>query len=257
MDSKIEIYLIAFFISFILFLVGLISFFILFRSKQRLNEKEKLLLQREHQQSLLQTQLEVQQQTMDYIGKEIHDNVGQKLTLASLLSQQLLLSTNDHRINNIIQAVNEGLQDLRSLSKSLTSSSLQELSFIELLHIEAKNVELLKKQNFLLNTSPNFKITSPQTKLVVLRIVQEFIQNSLKHANCKNISIALNATNNLLEVILEDDGIGFNTALTSTGIGLNNMKKRANIINANFNLSSIPNMGTILILTFNNNIYET
>jgi signal transduction histidine kinase len=256
MDSKIEIYLVTFFISFILFVVGLVSFFILFKNKQKLNQKEKALLQKEYEQSLLQAQLEVQQQTMDYIGREIHDNVGQKLTLASLLSQQLQLSLNDKRIDNIINAVNEGLEDLRSLSKSLTSSSLQDLSFTELLEIEAKNVELLRKQQVIINAPANGVVNSPQIKLIVLRIVQEFIQNSLKHANCKKIFIATQQANNIFTIELSDDGIGFDTAQTSNGIGLTNMQKRAGLINATCIISSGLNNGTSLKLSLPNNTYE-
>ncbi|MFY7965274.1 MAG: sensor histidine kinase [Chitinophagaceae bacterium] len=256
MDSKIEIYLIAFFISFILFIIGLISFFILFRSKQRLNLKEKAMLKKEYEQSLLQAQLEVQQQTMEYIGREIHDNVGQKLTLASLLSQQLHLSTKDDRIKNIIDAVDEGLQDLRSLSKSLTITGIQELSFLDLLQIEAKNVELLKKQQLNINSSPNFTINIPQTKLIVLRIVQEFIQNSLKHAQCNTITISLFTIDKRLEIILQDDGVGFNSTENSNGIGLSNMQKRASLINASFELLSYPYNGTTLKLMLNNNSHE-
>lgn len=238
------------------FIGGIIYFIFSFKNRRKVHLIEKEELINKHKNEILQAQLEVQQQTMDYIGREIHDNVGQKLTLASLLSQQLHLSTKDNRINNIIQAVNEGLQDLRSLSKSLTSTSLQESSFLELLEIEAKNVELLKKQNFILNASPEFIITSPQTKLILIRIVQEFIQNSLKHSHCKNITITLSKTNETLKIKLQDDGIGFNTSEKPAGIGLSNMQKRAAIINADFQITSSPKNGTSVTLTLNNNAHE-
>lgn len=256
MDSKIEIYLIAFFISFILFIIGLISFFILFKNKQRLSIKEKMLLQKEFQQSLLQTQLEVQQQTMDYIGREIHDNVGQKLTLASLLSQQLLLSLKDNRISDVIHSIDEGLEDLRNLSKSLTVTGLVELSFLELLNMQVKNVELLKKEKLHIQVSPNCQINSPQTKLILLRIVQEFIQNSLKHAQCKNIDISIKIVNDEIDILLQDDGIGFDAKKIANGIGLANMQKRAALIPATFTLNSTLNKGTIINLRIKKELNE-
>ncbi|MDQ1098730.1 sensor histidine kinase [Chryseobacterium camelliae] len=86
---------------------------------------------------------------------------------------------------------------------------------------------------------------------MLLRITQEFIQNSLKHSRCENISIRLMTSDaNLWALTLRDDGTGFDTSHTlSNGIGLTNMKNRAEIIGADFNLESTPNEGTILTMT--------
>lgn len=240
----------------ICFISGIIYFIFSFKKRKQMHLIEKEELVAKHKAETLQAQLEVQQQTMDYIGREIHDNVGQKLTLASLLAQQLQLSLKDERINNIINAVDEGLQDLRSLSKSLTISGMQELGFIDLLSIEAKNVELLKKQELVINADAKCNISVPQTKLIVLRIVQEFIQNSLKHANCSKIFITVQQMNNICTIELSDDGIGFDTSKKTNGIGLSNMQKRAALINATFTLSAKLNKGTNLKISFTNNIHE-
>jgi signal transduction histidine kinase len=83
-------------------------------------------------------------------------------------------------------------------------------------------------------------------KNVLLRITQEFIQNSIKHSHCKNIFISLNTSEDILwELTIRDDGIGFDATQTkSNGIGLTNMKNRAEIIGADFLLESEKNEGT-------------
>jgi signal transduction histidine kinase len=81
---------------------------------------------------------------------------------------------------------------------------------------------------------------------MLLRITQEFIQNSIKHSRCKNIFICLNTSEDILwELDIRDDGIGFDTSqIKSNGIGLTNMKNRAEIIGANFHMESQKNTGT-------------
>ena len=96
-------------------------------------------------------------------------------------------------------------------------------------------------------------------KNVLLRITQEFIQNSIKHSRCKNIFISLNTSEDILwELDIRDDGIGFDTSqIKSNGIGLTNMKNRAEIIVAGFRMESQEIRGTqINIILKNGNVID-
>ena len=83
-------------------------------------------------------------------------------------------------------------------------------------------------------------------KSIVFRILQEFIQNSIKHAQCDAITIELMTNSNSVQLVVNDNGKGFDTQINSTGIGLINMKKRAELIGGTFHLTSEPNAGTQL-----------
>ena len=86
-------------------------------------------------------------------------------------------------------------------------------------------------------------------KSIIFRITQEFLQNSIKHANCKNIFVLLKDTDNSLVLTLKDDGKGFNiNALNAGGIGLKNMKKRTELIGGQFKLESLDQKGTTLTI---------
>ena len=86
-----------------------------------------------------------------------------------------------------------------------------------------------------------------QTKSILVRIVQEFLQNSIKHAGCKSIDVSLNVNDDAILLQLKDDGKGFDTnAVTGSGIGLNNMKKRTELIGGKFYLESNAGAGTKL-----------
>lgn len=249
MEIKLEIYLIVFFISFLLFFTGIVVLFIQYKNKQKAVVKEKLITEQLHQQELLSTQLEIQLQTMQYIGREIHDNIGQKLTLASLYTQQLAYENKapqvTDKIENISSIINESLTELRQLSKSLTDDNVNGGSLQELLQQEFNKVNELKSGTVLFN-STNFNITLPyQTKNILLRIVQEFMQNSLKHADCQHIIVSLKANKDELILSLKDDGKGFDVSgLNFQGIGLSNMKKRTVLIGGSFNFQSIQHKGT-------------
>ncbi|MGF2414416.1 sensor histidine kinase [Ferruginibacter sp.] len=215
--------------------------------------KEKQLTKQLHQQELLSTQLEMQTQTMQHIGREIHDNVGQKLTLASLYTQQLAYENKapqiTDKIENISNIINESLAELRQLSKSLTDDAINENSINELLLQECNKVTDLKNCSVAFSSNQKNIVLPYQTKSILLRIVQEFLQNSIKHADCKNIKAALNTYENTLQLLLKDDGKGFETTkVTEKGIGLNNMRKRTELLGGTYNLESSPGSGTQLTI---------
>ena len=97
----------------------------------------------------------------------------------------------------------------------------------------------------------NLKI-STTIKNFILRIIQEFLQNSLKHANCKNITLDFDYRDTGLFIQVKDDGVGFDIniydEIKNEGIGLSNMKKRAELIGADFSLNSVLHKGTNLNL---------
>lgn len=247
--TEIIIFIIISSITIAVFITALFVFVFEYRKKkqQQLIEAQKIKLK--HQQELLSTQLEMQTQTMQYIGREIHDNVGQKLTLASLYTQQLAYENKAPQINekieNISQIINESLAELRQLSKSLTDDSIADNTITTLLQQECDKVNSTKKCTVDLSSDQQNIILTYQTKSILVRIVQEFLQNSIKHSGCKKIDVSLNQNHNSVFLQLKDDGKGFDPEkMIGNGIGLKNMKKRAELINGIFTLDSTIGSGT-------------
>jgi signal transduction histidine kinase len=236
---------------FILFIVGIFIFIRQYRLKKKEHTTMLYNQQIEHQKELLSTQIEIQTQTMQDIGREIHDNIGQKLTLASLYAQQIVYEnkTNPNQnIQSISEIIDASLIELRQLSKSLTYNTIENESIVTLLQAECHKVNDLINCEFAYNKPANQIQISYQIKSVLLRISQEFIQNSIKHAVCKQILLNLHITNTNLFLELSDNGKGFDTKKTSSnGIGLNNMKKRTDVIGGTYDLQSSKN-GTKLTI---------
>ncbi|WP_333600475.1 sensor histidine kinase [Flavobacterium sp.] len=217
-------------------------------------DKEKQEVEHQHEVQLFTTKIEMQQQTMEYIGKEIHDNIGQKLTLASLYTQQLEHENKapniKDNIDNISILINESLAEMRELSKSLTDNSIEKNSINKLIEDECERVRKLNlcSVKFISNTK-NIDL-SYQSKAILIRIAQEFFQNSIKHSECKNLTLQLSTSSNNIGLILVDDGKGFDDSkIYSNGIGLKNMKKRTEMLNGNFKLESKLNVGTKITVT--------
>jgi signal transduction histidine kinase len=258
--GKTELFLTIFLfnIFFVMFVVAVVIYIRKYKQRKIEYLSEIQLKNEIHQRELLATQLEIQQSTMQQIGRELHDNIGQKLTLVSLYTQQMLYENKvpevNERIDQVSQIINQSLQDLRSLSKTLTDDNINHKEITTLIEEEVDNINALKKcQIHFEHEMKNIELDFVH-KNVLLRITQEFIQNSIKHSQCKNIFIKLKTNEqNLWELNIQDDGVGFDTAKTlSNGIGLTNMKNRAKIIGADFSFTSETDSGTSLNILFKN-----
>ncbi len=215
-------------------------------------EREKEITDIAHKQELLTTQKEIQQQTIEHIGREIHDNIGQKLTLASLYTQQLEFENKAPLINNTIEhisaIINESIAELRELSKSLIDNAIDVNTISQLIEKECEKIKSLQKCNVIYNTNAVGINLKYQEKSILIRIVQEFINNSIKHSKCQNIFVELLSNDKNIVLSLKDDGIGFNKASISSGQGIANMKKRTAIIGGKLELKSSKDHGTQLII---------
>ncbi len=237
----------------VVFLLGIIIVMLIYRRRKIEHRSELIEISERVQQELIKTQLETKEQTMKDIGMEIHDNVNQQLTLAFLYVGQLESSfsqtSSSHLLSDIKKIIDQTLDDLRGISSSLMQEG-PGTSLIDLLRTESSKIKSLNHCEYSLNCQVDTAETSTEVNSFVLRIFQEFIQNSLKHSKCSMISTSLQRMDGNLVLNVSDDGSGFNIASSfEKGLGLNNMKKRAEIIGGHLRLESEPGNGTRMILT--------
>jgi signal transduction histidine kinase len=235
--------------SFLLLL--LISFIISiaykYQQKQNIYFKDIEALKTSHENTLLQSQLEIQEQTLQNISREIHDNIGQKLTLAKLYLNTFNFNERHIAIQQVGDSVNiigEAIKELSDLSRSMSSEIILNNGPIKAVEFEAAQLAKtgLYKINFSVTGSPVFLDTN--TELILFRIVQEVLNNIVKHAAASAIDINLHYDNVLLTVQINDDGKGFDTTEARPGTGLQNIKKRAAMLKGHVMVNSSINMGT-------------
>ena len=253
-ETEFKIFIVLATIILLVFINGIIIFIFQYRKRKVLFEKEKEMINVQHAHKLLDTQLEIQEQTMRDIGREIHDNVGQRLTLASIYTNQLSYGNKypeiKEQVASISNIINESLADLRSLSKSLTQANVDAGELAELIENECLRVNGTKACKATCSFNERGFVISTIAKTFVLRIAQEFIQNSLKHAECRNLHLSFTYNETGLTITASDDGIGFDRKTyelnPNKGIGLRNIQKRAELIGADIAIESAPGKGTVL-----------
>jgi signal transduction histidine kinase len=229
---------------------GIVIFIFQYRKRKLVHEKEKAVMEEKHKLDLLHTQLHAQEQTMQFIGREIHDSVAQKLTLATIYTQKLEYENQfpaiADKLRRISGVINDSLEELRELSRTLADNKMHETSLRDLLYFECGRVNDTGMCKATLESNFDREI-SVTVKSFLLRVVQEFMQNSLKHSGCNLINVRVKEVKEGLILDATDNGKGFDSGNTqSRGIGLSNMKRRIHLIGGLFNLQSEPGKGTQL-----------
>ncbi|HSZ84867.1 MAG TPA: ATP-binding protein [Puia sp.] len=225
------------------------EFSLLHKQKQ----DEKLNLQNEFQQTLLRTQLEIQEQTLKNISWEIHDNIGQILSLAKLNLGTVDMNdsvTIHEKIDDSKNLISKAIQDLRDVAKSLNTDHIITLGLAKSIEHE---LEIIKKTGwFEIIFEPNGEIykLEPQKELILFRIVQEVFNNIIKHAKAGIIVVKMNYEHDSFSLKIQDNGRGFDvndpniTGAGATGLGIKNMWDRAQIIGAQLTIASSAGEGT-------------
>lgn len=214
-------------------------------------ELEKILKQKQ----ITDAVFVAQENERTEIGRELHDNVNQLLGATRLYIDMAKKNQTDQEslLTNASTHTLTAIEEIRKLSKILITPLIKEIGLadtIKDLAAEIMNVHPVQ----ILFTEDNFIEAglSDKFKLNIFRIVQEQINNILKHAQAKNIYINIKDDDKKLFVSITDDGIGFDTTKRKSGVGLTNIKSRSELYNGDVLLSSVLGKGTTLSITFNN-----
>nr|WP_276899085.1 ATP-binding protein [Pedobacter kyonggii] len=208
-------------------------------------------MQQKFESEMLQTRVEVQDQTMQSIATELHDNVGQLLSLTTLTLNSINLNDGEKakkKIDNSLALVNKSIKELRELAKLLHGEQLVENGIGHAIDQEINWLNKAGSYELKINNQLiDLQITSPNKDLIILRLLQEIINNIIKHAQATDIQIDSHLANNILHLRVAENGIGFNPEeikSKKSGMGLNSIYKRIEMINGKLILNSTPGEGT-------------
>ena len=238
----------------LILLVTVIMLFTYFQKKKLKFILDKQEAERKYLEELAESQLETQEQTLKNIGWELHDNVGQLLSVANM--QLNVISTEvpedtKKRFEETRDVINTSLKEVRALSKSLNSDVIQNIGLEKSIKNEIERFNKLKFLDAKLKVegTHDYEI-NPKDEIIIFRILQEFMSNSIKHSKAKNLNVSLNYGIDKLNIEIADDGVGFNVDNAKKGSGLINMENRAKLINADFSIKSSENQGVSLTLSY-------
>jgi two-component system NarL family sensor kinase len=239
-------------------LILLLTVFMLFmlfwqraKSNRFINERETM--KAIFNEQLLRSQLEIQEQSFNTISMEIHDNVGQTL---SLLKVQLNIMDQKKTLDKVLLGeakdnVGKAMSDLRDIAKSLSSERIQLLSLSEMTKHELQRISNTGIMQVSHTTDGHEQIMTSEKKLILFRIIQESFQNIIKHANATKVTVDFVYYADNLRIEINDNGKGFDNEISADkpkGLGLQNIVNRAAIIGGKAIINSGIDIGTTIII---------
>lgn len=249
-----------------LLLILLAAFIVLsvffYQRSQHKNSKAMEDLKNSVQKEILVAQLEIKENTLNTIAQEIHDNIGQVLSLAKLNLSKVLItdsSSNSEKINTTRDLIGKAIQDLRNLSKTLNADYIGDHSLSQLIQTDIEMIEKMGDYKINVQLSGEENLLGSQYQLIIYRIIQEALSNIIKHAQGNQIDILLKYFPKEFNLVVKDNGIGFDVRnfLSGkegrSGSGIYNMENRTRLIGGTFSYNSKPGEGTVLtvVLPFN------
>ncbi|OBX17535.1 MULTISPECIES: sensor histidine kinase [Bizionia] len=238
----------------VLITTGLILFFHYSRRKIVQKELEKADLKLENQQKILQTSIAIQEIERKRIAQDLHDAISSKLNVVSLTTNVLLIDksiTEKQRaaLNQILQITSTTLESSRKIAHDLMPPILDEfglkVALEELFDDFSVNTAIEIEHNV-----ENLIKLSRNNQLHVFRIIQELMNNSIRHGKANELAIYMEESITGFNIRYQDNGVGFNVSEIekNSGIGLQNIKSRAKILNGYFKMESTKNNGSLFII---------
>lgn len=222
-------------------------------NKRQIEFSNNLLLNKiENEKKILSTRIEVYEETIQKISREIHDNVNQLLTLSKLnLNTLNSLETPNEKISISIDLITAAIGELTNISRSLSSEILNEVGLFRSIEYESERLNKLNLIKIVPQISQDTSRINPELQLIIYRVFQEAIRNSIIHGKAQNILVNIEQVENTLILEISDDGTGFDYMQFKLSNnfkhqGLLNMRKRVELFDGEMSINSRIGKGTIL-----------
>jgi two-component system, NarL family, sensor kinase len=232
----------------------IVAMLVLYKRRQQKQEQEIAMMKERYEREVLQSQLEIQENTFKTISQELHDNIGQMLSVVKL-SLSALPIDKDHAAQPLVthsqQVLQKAIFDLSDLTKSLHTDRISGLGLVESIRFEltsVKNTGALKAD---LVVEGNETHLPGQKEIVVFRMFQEMLHNILKHSGATEVNVRLTYDkNDVFVMTIRDNGKGFDLdekrSSAEAGVGLKSLFNRATLIDATMDIQTAINKGTAI-----------
>ena len=249
MNSNDLILAIGSFTLLVIALIGAVIIVIFVSGRRRLKQDMELTQNKlKHEQELRQLETEVSEQILGQLAQELHDNIGQMLTAVHIHMQNQKLDhpALEEDFEPMEKYLSEATTQLKMLSRTLNNDYISHIGLLASIDAEIKRIQALRR--FQVHWEPVSGSSNLDKKqdLMIFRVFQEIMQNSLRHSMAKNAYVSVNNDSGNFELKIEDDGKGFDmdTIMKSDkGSGLRNILKRAQLAGLDCTINSEPGKG--------------
>jgi two-component system, NarL family, sensor kinase len=208
----------------------------------------------EHAREIEKVQKEIHEQTLHEVSQELHDNIGQSLSIVKLQLSLLLLNTSGELFNRLTETKKvtyRVIMDLSDLTKTLNREYTRTINLEMAIENEVKRLQKTGLLSIVMSVTGSPVELDPKKELVIIRMFQEILNNIIKHSKAKNSSVILDYTPHHFTLEVSDDGIGFEpekiknlTGVNGSGLGLKNISYRSKLIGASLEIKTQLKKGT-------------
>ena len=196
--------------------------------------------------------IKAQESERSQLGQELHDNVNQVLTTVKLYNEMLAgdIGAKDEILQKSTKYLQLGIDEIRSISKRLSAPTLGQINLTDSVHELVESINITNKLQIHFRFEGLEKaVVSQDVHLTIYRIIQEQLNNILKHAHAQHVFIEISNTPEHLLLVIRDDGTGFNPQDKRRGIGITNMITRAENMNGKLHLQTAHGKGCTITVT--------
>jgi signal transduction histidine kinase len=252
-DGNTSIVILITTLTVVLLIIVVIIIFSIFQNRKIKFLSDQKETKQRFEEEIIKSQLETQEQTLQNISWELHDNIGQLLSVAKMqlnMLQPTITKTQKTLINETSEIISKSLQEIRTLSRLMNPEIVKNMGLEEALQLEIGRFNRLKYIEASIKIIGESTVINQKDEIILFRILQEFLSNSVKHSKTAKLEITLTYTPKNLIIKAQDFGVGFDNNTVQNGSGLLNMKSRAKLIKTDFDLISEKNKGVLLTLTY-------
>ncbi|RYZ27207.1 MAG: PAS domain-containing protein, partial [Chitinophagaceae bacterium] len=239
---------------------GNAKFIVLVRdiTQRKLMEKRLLTEQKRYQRRLTKQIILAQEREREAIGHELHDNVNQILTTVKLFLEMARNNADmrDELLPKSIHYIQSCIHEIRNLSHELSSPTLGTRSLIDSVKALIEMVESSGKFKIYFHHESYRTALEKDQMLAIYRILQEQLNNIIKHADASEVHICLSQQDGQTQVVIRDNGKGFDYEEALGGIGFNNMRSRTKVFGGNMQIKSSPGEGCIITISIPHAVNE-
>lgn len=236
--------------------IAIVGFVIIY--KRRLLTQQMKLQEQQivHQQQLLDSAIEIQDEERKRFAADLHDEIGGGISTILLsiskLKKEAIKDTNvGTQSDTIRNQLNDLLKKTREISYNIMPPTLEDFGLHEALSDVCYTISEADTIAIDYEWNGDEKRLNFSQELALYRIIKEVLVNVVKHANATKVGITIDNTSESFKLLLQDNGNGFDTKATKKGAGLRNIKDRALILGAKLAISSELKKGTMVRLHLN------
>jgi PAS domain S-box-containing protein len=211
---------------------------------------------KEKQQQITSAAITAQEKERTFLGEELHDNINPLLATVQLYMDCAIRSA-EQRIDLIKDSkrfINTAIEEIRTISNSLIPKPFHQVALKDAISDVCKNINKASSLQFVADWDDlDETILSDKMKLTIFRIVQEQLTNIIKHAKAKEVIIEIYHHQGFIKLNIKDDGIGFDSKARRSGVGLQNITSRAELLDGEVIINSAPGKGCVLQVIFDAN----